>query len=277
MTDPRFRATIGSMRTQTEPGGRQTGESIPGAPPLSRDAAVFLDVDGTLVHLAETPDAVHVDAALRALLEKLREATGGALALISGRSIADIDALFAPSRFAVAGQHGAERRGADGTMHFHADLAHRLHEHARALRRLVQDNPGMLLEEKGATLALHYRNAPAAAGLAEREARRVVDALGDDFELQAGKFVLEVKPGGRDKGTAIAEFMAEAPFAGRVPVFVGDDLTDELGFDLVNRIGGMTVKVGPGDTRARWRLGSVDDARRWLEACAAGDREDRRC
>lgn len=272
MTQPPFRATIGPMHARTDPGGDRPGQAGPAAPPLSGPAAVFLDVDGTLIHHADTPDAVDVDEALCALLERLREATGGALALISGRTIADIDALFAPARFAVAGQHGAERRGADGAMHFHAPLAPRLLAHAATLRRLVEENPGLLLEEKGATLALHYRNAPASAALAEREVRRIVEALGGDFELQAGKFVLEVKPGGRDKGTAIAEFMAEAPFAGRAPVFVGDDLTDELGFDLVNRVGGTTVKVGPGATRARWRLDDADDVRRWLAAYAARGR-----
>lgn len=251
MTDTAKQATIGAM------------------PPIPEHAAIFLDIDGTLVRLAERPDAVRIDAGLLALLGRLREATGGALALISGRSIADIDSLFAPARFAIAGQHGAERRSADASLHFHAPLASRLREPAEALRRLVREHPGLLLEEKGASLALHYRGAPSLAALAEREVRQAVVALGDDFELQAGKLVFEAKPSGKDKGTAIAEFMAEAPFAGRSPVFVGDDLTDELGFDLVNRIGGETVKVGPGPTRARWRLGNADDVRRWLADFAA--------
>ena len=129
-------------------------------------------------------------------------------------------------------------------------------------------NPGLLLEEKGASLALHYRSAPSLAGLAEREVRQVVVELGDDFELQSGKLVFEVKPSGKDKGTAIDEFMAEAPFAGRRPVFVGDDLTDELGFERVNRIGGDSVKVGPGPTRARWRLENADAVRAWLAGFA---------
>lgn len=252
------------MHTAANAGGTNTGESAAGLLLLPARAAVFLDVDGTLVHFADRPDAVQIDAALCELLERIREATGGALALISGRSIDDIDALFSPARFTAAGQHGAERRSADGTMHFHAPLAPRLEAHADTLRRLAQAHEGLLLERKGTSLALHYRNAPAAAELAEREVRRIVHALGDDFELQAGKFVLEVKPSGRDKGTAIAEFMAEAPFAGRTPVFVGDDLTDELGFELVNGIGGDSVKVGTGPTRARWRLGNADDVRRWL-------------
>ena len=241
-----------------------------GAPPMPARAAVFLDIDGTLIQLADRPDAVRIDLSLSALLERLRGAAGEALALISGRSIADIDALFSPARFAAAGQHGAERRSADGALHYHAPLAPRLDAQAAILRRLAQEHPGLLLEEKGTSLALHYRGDPSAAALVEREARRVIDVLGDDFEMQAGKFVCEVKPSGKNKGTAIAEFMAEAPFAGRAPLFVGDDLTDEVGFELVNGIGGHSVKVGPGPTRARWRLDNADEVRHWLMDLVAG-------
>lgn len=259
---------MGTMKTRNAP--RQGGEGAMAMPLLAGPLAVFLDIDGTLVHLADRPDAVRIDGDLQALLEGLRQATQGAVALISGRSIADIDALFAPVRFAIAGQHGAERRSADGTLHFHAPLAERLREQAALLRRLALAHPGLLLEEKGASLALHYRGAPSLATLAERGARQAVVSLGDDFELQAGKLVFEVKPSGKDKGTAIDEFMAEAPFSGRRPVFVGDDLTDELGFERVNRIGGESVKVGPGPTRARWRLPDADAVRRWLGRLADG-------
>jgi trehalose 6-phosphate phosphatase len=240
-----------------------------GGPPLGAASAIFLDIDGTLVPIVDRPDAVRIDEALHALLARLRRRTGGALALISGRSLADIDALFAPERFAAAGQHGAERRSADGTVHFHAPLSARLAEVARGLRRFVRGHAGLLLEEKGASLALHFRGNPALAPLVEREMRGAVIALGDDFELQSGKLVLELRPSGRDKGTAIAELMAEPPFAGRRPVFVGDDVTDELGFERVNRIGGDSVKVGPGPTAARWRLGDAREVREWLAGFAA--------
>jgi len=238
-------------------------------PALAVHAAVFFDIDGTLVPLAASPGAVRIDRALGELLERIRLASSGALALISGRSIGDIDALFQPSRFAAAGQHGAERRSADGTLHRHAPLDRRLDASAGKLRELVRAQPGLLLEEKGASLALHYRNAPALAGLVEREVRKVLAELGADFELQAGKCVLEVKPSGRDKGTAIAEFMAEEPFAGRLPVFVGDDLTDEPGFALVNRLGGCSVKVGPGKSCARFRLAGAEAVRQWLSGSSA--------
>lgn len=267
MTGAALRATMGTMESRT--GTRRRQAIAAQRPPLPGNVAMFLDIDGTLVQLAERPDAVRIDGDLHALLEELRRATQGAIALISGRSIADVDALFAPARFAMAGQHGAERRSADGTVHFHAPLAARLGERAAMLRRLAADHPGLLLEEKGASLALHYRQAPSLAQLAEREARQAVVALGDDFELQAGKLVFEVKPSGKDKGTAIDEFMAEPPFSGRRPVFVGDDLTDELGFERVNRIGGESVKVGPGPTCARWRLADAAAVRRWLTRLAA--------
>jgi trehalose 6-phosphate phosphatase len=256
--------------------GSDTAAPRPGAPALTPGSALFLDIDGTLVRHEDHPDDVRIEPGLIALLERLGDAMAGAIALISGRSLAGIDALFAPARFGAAGQHGAERRSVDGTLHCHAGPADRLREPAARLRRLVAAQPGLLLEEKGATLALHYRNAPQASALAEREARAIVCELGDDFELQAGKFVFEVKPSGKDKGTAIAEFLAEPPFAGRAPVFVGDDLTDELGFALVNAVGGESVKVGAGPTRARWRLSSADEVRRWLAAFATGGTVDPR-
>lgn len=268
MTRPAIRATIGAMDERQAKAQGRPRAAASGAPVWPANAAVFLDIDGTLVAHESRPGDVRIDDALRALLGQVREAAGGALALISGRSLADIDALFAPDRFAAAGQHGAERRSAGGALHFHAPLASRLEAQAASLRELVRAHPALLLEEKGASLALHFRGDPAAAALVEREARRCVVALGDDFELQAGKFVFEVKPSGKDKGTAIDEFMAEAPFADRRPVFVGDDLTDELGFERVNRIGGDSVKVGPGPTHARWRLEDAAAVRRWLAQLA---------
>ncbi len=234
------------------------------APALAPSMALFLDIDGTLVHLAEHPDAIRIEARLRTLLERVRGLNGGALALISGRSIDSVDALFAPSRFAIAGQHGVERRSVDGTLHRHAPVLHRLHEAAAEMRALAARHPGLLLEEKGASLALHYRAQPALGEWVAQECRRLLAFLGDDFGLQSGKFVWEIKPNGKDKGTAIAEFLAEPPFVQRLPVFVGDDDTDEYGFDLANQRGGVSVKVGAGPTRALWRLRDADAVGQWL-------------
>jgi len=194
----------------------------------------------------------------------LQEAAGGAVALISGRSVADIDDLFAPLRLPAGGQHGIEVRFADGATHRHPAAIGGLERAAAAIVRLTAAHPGLVLENKGMTMALHYRLAPALGSLVEREMTELAASLGRGFELQRGKFVVELKPSGRDKGHAIAELSRSAPFAGRVPVFVGDDLTDEPGFGLVNRLGGHSVKVGSGTTRARWHLPDAGAVRAWL-------------
>jgi len=233
-------------------------------PPYSRNWAFFLDVDGTLLEFAEHPQKVRVGADLVALLAELRDTVGGALALISGRSVHDLDTLFAPLQLPAAGQHGSERRGADGRLRTAAAPLESLGRAAAEIVRLTAAHDGLVFENKGMTLALHYRRAPALRALVEAEMRAISGRLGEAFELQTGKFVAEIKPGGHDKGIAIAEFSAEPPFAGRLPVFIGDDLTDESGFDVVNRIGGHSIKVGPGITRARWHLFDAAAVRRWL-------------
>jgi trehalose 6-phosphate phosphatase len=235
-------------------------------PPLSPRWALFLDVDGTLLEHADHPQAVRVEPRLIALLRDLLRESGGAVALISGRAVTDLDRLFAPLKFPAAGQHGTERRAADGSMHRHRPPSNRLEEAARSLARLSAAHSGLVVEDKGLSLALHYRLAPALERLVYREMSAAAAALGDGFELQEGKFVFEIKPGGKDKGSAIAEFMAEAPFAGRMPVFLGDDLTDEYGFALVNSSGGHSIKVGAGQSAARWRLAGAAAVNDWLAA-----------
>lgn len=237
-------------------------------PPFAAGWAFFLDVDGTLLEHADHPQAVRAGSDLRVLLEGLTAAAGGAVALISGRSVEDIDRLFAPLRLPAAGQHGTERRSAGGAVQRRAPPLERLARAAADLVRLTAAHDGLVFENKGMTLALHYRQAPQLHGLAEREMRSAAAALGDEFELQSGKFVFELKPSGKDKGSAIAEFMAEVPFAERVPVFLGDDLTDEYGFDVVNGFGGHSIKVGLGESHARWRLADAAAVRRWLAAYA---------
>jgi len=237
---------------------------LPPAP--ETDWALFLDIDGTLLTHAETPDAVYVDDALRELLERLQARADGALALVSGRSINDVDALFAPLVLPVAGQHGVEWRDAVGRVHRRPFPEAHLRQVAQRFAAFKARHPGIVFEDKGHNLALHYRLAPQL----EREVRTLVEHavadLGADFELQAGKLVYELKPGGHDKGTAIASFMSAAPFAGRTPVFIGDDLTDEYGFATVQRLGGHAVKVGEGDSAADWRLPDVEAVRAWLAA-----------
>jgi len=236
----------------------------PGPPPSLDLAAhaLFLDIDGTLVGHESHPAAVQAPAALHGLLGRLACATGGALALVSGRAIDDIDGLFGSGRWPCAGQHGAERRDASGLRHRHAGpLPDGVLDR---LRSLARDHPALVLEEKGSSLALHYRRAPELAGLVEREMAVARESIGVSIELLRGKFVVEIKPRGRDKGTAIAAFLEEAPFRGRIPVFLGDDVTDEPGFDLVNARRGLSVKVGEGPTAARSRLAGAPEVLDWL-------------
>jgi trehalose 6-phosphate phosphatase len=242
-----------------------------GPPPALRpDHALFLDIDGTLLDLAPTPEAVRVDASLVALLPELVQRLDGAVALITGRSIGDADRLFPGLRLPIAGQHGCERRDATGTLHMHAADPRTLARLRTLFADFASRHEGLRVEDKGASLALHYRQAP---GLASHVHRTLRDAVAGDaaggFRLQPGKKLLELRPGGRDKGTAIREFLREPPFAGRQAVFVGDDAGDEHGFAVVAARKGLAIKVGPGPTRARFRLPDVAAVRGWLAAPAA--------
>jgi trehalose 6-phosphate phosphatase len=233
-------------------------------PPYRPDWAFFLDIDGTLLDIAETPEAVHTQKADCRLVARLHDATGGAAALVSGRSIAMIDELFGPLKLAAAGQHGVERRDARGRIHRPPLPTRALQKAAGPIRSFAERHEGLVLEHKGYSMALHYRLAPHLAGAAHAVVREAARALGGLVEVQRGKMVAELKPAGHDKGKAIEAFMHEKPFAGRVPVFLGDDLTDEHGFRVVERLGGHSVKIGAGPTDARWRLANPAAARAWL-------------
>jgi trehalose 6-phosphate phosphatase len=233
-------------------------------PPFECNSALFLDFDGTLIDIAATPESAKATPAEIALLAALQRATNGALALISGRSIARMDELFAPLVLPAAGQHGAERRDAKGRRHRYRIPAQALRPVAGGIRSFADRHRGLVFEDKGASFALHYRLAPELATAAYEAVREAAQPLGDAVEVQGGKMVVELKPAGCDKGRAIETFMQEPPFAGRVPVFLGDDLTDEYGFRVVNRIGGHSVKVGEGESAARWRLENPAATRAWL-------------
>ena len=236
------------------------------APPSPQcEWAYFFDIDGTLVSIAETPAAVRVSTELRGMLEELYGCTGNAVALVSGRPIAEIDRLFTAVHLPVAGQHGAERRDAAGRLSRH-EPTQDLGPTRNRLANAVVEKPGLLLEDKGLSLALHYRRVPRHAGFVHRTMAAELKTLGPEYTLQTGKSVVELKPAGKDKGRAMLEFMQEAPFAGRMPVFVGDDETDEFGFDTVNRMGGQSIKVGGGPTGARWRLADVKAVQEWLRS-----------
>jgi trehalose 6-phosphate phosphatase len=236
-------------------------------PPCSARWAFFLDIDGTLLDIAETPDAAEAGRREKSLVRKLHEAAGGALALVSGRSLAAIDELFAPLKVAAAGQHGVERRDARGRVHRGSYPRDPLRRAAEAVRDFAAAHDGLVFEDKGASFALHYRLAPALEDAALSVVRKAAASLGDWVEVQLGKMVIELKPAGRDKGMAIAEFLKEEPFVGRMPVFIGDDVTDEDGFRVVNRAGGHSIKVGEGKTAAQWQVEDPAAARAWLQRC----------
>lgn len=231
----------------------------------SPDWAYFLDIDGTLVALTGSPAGVRIDPILRRVVESIHADTEGAVALITGRPLSDVDRLFPKLSLPAAGQHGIERRDASGRIHLHPFPSERLDEVRSRLANAIVGHPGLFLEDKGLSLALHYRGAPRLGGYAHRLARLQAIRLGSAYCLQSGKRVVEIKPAGQDKGKAIGEFMSERPFRKRTPVFIGDDLTDEFGFVMVNQLGGYSIKVGPGATAARWRLSDVRAVRTWLQ------------
>lgn len=236
-------------------------------PVLSENLAFFFDLDGTLAEIKPHPDQVAVPADVLRALHQLSEMNQGALALISGRSMAELDALARPYRFPLAGVHGAERRDIHGNTHI-VTLPEALIKslHAR-LSTALSMLPGTELEPKGMAFALHYRQAPEHEQAIISLAQSIVEAS-DRLALQPGKCVVEIKPRGINKGEALVAFMAEAPFKGRTPVFVGDDLTDEYGFNVVNEAGGVSVKVGLGETAAKWRLASVASVWQWITEVA---------
>ncbi|MBD8157168.1 trehalose-phosphatase [Pantoea agglomerans] len=226
--------------------------------------AFFFDVDGTLAAIQSRPEAVFIPEQVIAQLQQLSALSQGALALVSGRPIEQLDALAAPWYGPAAGVHGAERRDAEGNLQ-RISLPVEVEQSLRAeLQDAMASWPGTQLEVKGMAFALHYRQAMQheqdVMRLAEQSVKRF-----PGLALQPGKCVVEIKPAGIDKGAAISDFMQQPPFAGRTPVFIGDDLTDEKGFLAVNARQGVSIKVGEGSTQAHYRLHDVDAVYGWLE------------
>jgi trehalose 6-phosphate phosphatase len=219
--------------------------------PLS-SCAYFLDADGTLLDIMPRPEDVVADDGLRELLAELAGAAGGALALVSGRAIKDIDRIFAPLIFPLSGLHGAEIRFPDGSCNSPNDGA--MDGVRPPLADFMTAHPGLRLEDKGAALAIHFRQTPELGD----EVLEFLGALAQQSGLavQEGKMVAELKQAHHDKGKGIAALLARPPFSGRKPVFIGDDLTDESGFLFVNAQGGVSVRVGPPGiaSNARYRL-----------------------
>jgi trehalose 6-phosphate phosphatase len=221
-------------------------------PSLSANAAFFIDFDGTLVEIASRPDLVEVEPRVRSLLAALGTRYGRAVAVVTGRPLEVVDALLAPLKLPIAAEHGSVRRDATGRVHLETEGIEALAAAALRLEPLVAANRGLLLERKTASAALHYRQRP---DLAEVCASAVREAAAgkDGLVILPGKMVYELRPAGIDKGTAVAAFLGEAPFRGRLPVYAGDDFTDEHAFATVNAAGGLTIKVGEGETTAAYQ------------------------
>jgi trehalose 6-phosphate phosphatase len=236
-------------------------------PPASLDgAALFLDFDGTLVELADTPDAIAVPAGLAPMLERLRRLLDGRLAIVSGRSLADLERHLPLHGTAFSGSHGLELQLADGTR-LPLSVPIGLDDVRARVEAFAAAAPGLLVEEKPAGIALHYRLAPDAGPKAEEFMAALAEERG--LEVQRGAMVAELRPTGATKGDAIRAFMTEPEFAGARPLFMGDDLTDEHGFAAAAALGGAGILVGPErESAARYRLGSVAEAAAWLRAVA---------
>ena len=239
---------------------------LPSLPALHPRSALFLDFDGTLADIAPRPEDVRVEAWLVPTLATLRDALGGAVAVVSGRPLADLDAFLAPLTLTAAGVHGVERRDPDGIMRKqHATMPADLLSSAE---QLVMRNPALRLEHKPAAFALHFRAAPHLEDLCARVMLAAVRPHADWAAL-IGKCVIEIKPRRASKALAVEEFLRSSVFAGREPLFLGDDATDEDGFRAVQAAGGTGVKVGDGPSGARCRLADPAAVRRWLVQAAA--------
>jgi trehalose 6-phosphate phosphatase len=242
--------------------------------PARGDCALFLDFDGTLVEIAERPEAVVVEPGLPDTLATLREQLGGALALVSGRSINTLDAFLGPHRFDAAGLHGVEHRLRGALAPCRPDDHPKLRALIESLPERLPLHPGVLIEDKGCSVGLHWRLAPEF----EEELTKLIEdmaaALGSEYRLQLGKAVAEILPARASKGGIIDYFLHQPPFADKTAVFIGDDLTDELGFEVVNRRDGVSVRVGKGPTIARRRVETPAALRRCLSDWAKEGRID---
>ncbi len=239
-------------------------------PPLSASAALFLDFDGTLAPIAPRPQDVRVPPWVRRALQGLSKRLDGALAIVSGRPLAQLDEFLAPLRLPSAGAHGAEWRGASGRVTRQLDEPPPTVVHAA--RVLVAQHAGLILETKPSGFSLHYRARPELEGECRDALFAALAAMPDAslvWQWLHGHCVFELKQRAVSKGLAVRALLAQPPFAGRLPVFVGDDVTDEDGIAAVQAAGGYGVRVGGGDSQARHGLADTDAVRAWLMAATA--------
>ncbi len=231
--------------------------------------ALFLDIDGTLIDLAPSPDAIVVPTGLPQTLNAIADRLEGALALVTGRALAYADQLFQPYCFPIAGLHGCERRNAQRQVDRIIPTAE-FEEMKASLAAAATQWPGVLIEDKGAAIAAHYRQAPQwRVQLTEAVEHHLLQA-GQDFTLQRGKMVLEIRPVHANKGSALRAYLEEAPFRGRRPIAIGDDLTDEEMFRVANSFGGHSIRIAdlPGSTEAHGIIPSAANLRDVLRKAA---------
>ncbi len=238
-----------------------------------KHTAFFLDFDGTLVEVANHPDLVQIAPATKHALAQLFSALGGAVAVITGRDISDVDRYLTPLFLPIAGVHGLNRRSIDGSVHGtivddHAFLA--LNEQ---LEQFVNGHKGLLFERKSGSVALHYRARPELEQQCFYAMGQAVHSM-DGVHVLRGKMVIEAKADSSNKGGAVNDFLAEPPFAGRIPFFAGDDVTDEDAFAVVNARQGISVKIGPGPSLAHYYTGSTLEFVNWLQALARDLEQD---
>lgn len=227
---------------------------------------LFFDFDGTLAHIAEHPDAIEVEHHLVETLTALEARLDGAVAIVSGRPIAQIDRFLAPLKLTAAGKHGLECRLPGGVLSPPVAPVAALARVKQKLADVVAADPRLLLEDKEHTIALHYRKAPDAESLCRAAVTEALAGEQDDLHVLDGKMVLEIKPAHSNKGAAIEQFMADAVFQNRQPLFAGDDVTDEDGFVVVNTMGGISIKVGAEcDTSAQYHVRDVNAFLDWLQ------------
>jgi len=234
-------------------------------PPLPPDAALLLDLDGTLIDIAATPDAVVVPPDLLPVLRRLRPRVADALAVVTGRPIAEVDALLGDAPYAVAGEHGGAIRHAPAAPVERAVLADLPAGWLERAERIAAGRPGVLLERKRRGFALHYRLAPHEGPALRRAMLEILSGHDDRFAVLAGQMTWEMRPLGADKATAVAGLMQRPPFAGRVPVYIGDDVTDEDGMRAARAIGGVGWRVAE-------VFGDAAGVRAWLAQQARADR-----
>jgi trehalose 6-phosphate phosphatase len=233
--------------------------------------AMLLDIDGTLLDLARTPREVWVPPGLAATLHALHDRTKGALALVSGRSLNDIDLIFAPERFPAVGGHGAEMRLSTESEAVATHAPPMDKELKRRLAAIARLSPGILLEDKGYSLALHYRLAPhAEKAIYEAVSLIRADLPNAPIEVLPGKCVCEIKQAGFDKATGVRELMTHEPFCGRRPIFIGDDVTDESVFAIMPDLGGLAFSVGRQANGVAGYFDQPSDVRAWLKRLVDG-------